>query len=457
MSAFIRQRVCATGVRFRSGVMLLGVLAGISLGFAWSAGDVLGSKVRYTLTVTHTRQYDMGDSHESCTDGGCSFWWDEAHDSESYVARSVRPFTIKRTDFGIPHFEFTASVKGTVKAVTSGSGWSRTFSTRTGVVTRCVRRATGSGAGAVAGTVSMKGIAPARAIVEIRRRWSGSTTTTGGCDGGVQTDTQDWGPATSWSGVQRSWLRKFDLRKAFGHTFTLNDRQTAPGLIPGRELTTSRWTLQFAPVEERRPERQRWQVDVRGHDRWSWGVLTGLQGGVNVQWLHRTTLEIEDGKVVSRSGKVLVEEVQPFSEPAGVFRVTNTTKTWPAYELKSAVKRGNRVTLNLFRDDPGGRSLYRVNFALRLAGPQALDIMRNAGVPSPDIRYQELLKRGTVTDSVTPSTPEPARLVFLLRPGLQTRETDAFNRQLPCLRFRATLDGCFVARGGQLVTVTRLR
>lgn len=456
MSAFIRQRVCS--IRARSGlrVMLLGALAGISLGVPGGAGDALGSQMRYTLTVTHTRQYDMGHSHESCTDSGCAFWWDEAHDSESYVARSVRPFTIKRTDFGIAHFEFSAPITGTVKAVTSGSGWSRSYSNKTGV-THCVRSSSGSGAGTVAGTVSMKGIAPARAIVDIRRRWSGSTTTTGGCNGGVQTDTQDWGPSTSWSGVQRSWLRKFDLRKAFGHTFALNDRQTTPGLIPGRELTTNRWTLQFTPVEGPKPERQRWQVDVRGHDRWSWGVLTGLQGGVNVQWLHRTTLEIEGGKVVSSSGKVSVEEVQPFSEPAGVFTVTNTTKTWPAYKLKSAVKNGNRITLNLFRDDRGGQSFYRVNFALRLAGPQALDIMRKAGVPDPDIRYQELLKRGTVTDSVTPLIPYPSRLVVLLRPGLQTRETDAFNRQLPCLRFRATLDGCFVARGGQLVTVTRLR
>jgi hypothetical protein len=259
-----------------------------------------------------------------------------------------------------------------------------------------------------------------------------------------------------------SYVAADRLRKDFGRAFTLSEKYTWTWAQGGSEA--SRITLRFTPVapaKEEESERQRWQVDVRGTDKWRWGVLTGLRAGVDVDWQHRTTLTLKDGKIVSATGKVSLLNVRPYSEPLGVFTVTPTKKqTWPEYTLPSATKAkgSNRVTLMTY--DRRKHSEYLLRYAIRLTGPQALDIIRKATLPNPDGLYGGLVERerkeGPVIDSVSPFVPDPARLVFLLQEKTQPRPTELFDKRVTCPK-QLSDQACFLNRGGQIIGVTKLR
>lgn len=455
------------------GALLTAVLAlVVSAAFGLRGGiDVAGaSQVRYTLTVNVTDSFESHrqEQHGSLFGGPNKDWRVEREDKSStasYVARSVRPFALKRSGPATaPLFELRAELAGagskaeSMRSSTIGAnvhGWPH----------RCEHQGRGwSDAGAaVAGTVSMRGANPARITVEVGSTKAQDYTWThqGYCSiGGPNPQTATSPPETQrLPAFARGRLvtRKFDLRGAFGHAFTLI-YPTSGSRFP-YERNVGRMTLRFSPVEEPPPERQRWQVDIRGTDKWRWGVLTGLRAGVNVDWLHRSMLVVEDGAIVSARGKVSIENVWPHSEPLGVFTVTPTAKkTWPEYSLPSATKpkRGKRVTLMTYDRRIKTSSEYLLRYAIRLSGPQAAEIIRQAGLPSPDELYATLIARGPVSDSVAPFVPDPARIVFLLREGRQKRSSQLPDEPAKCPR-GVTGQSCFLNRGGQVVTVTRLR
>lgn len=288
----------------------------------------------------------------------------------------------------------------------------------------------------------------------------------------------------NWHESRTGTTRPVDLRKHFGRPFTARLSESTTSRVctsifaTGTEVCSStrrsEATLRFTPVawvakrtpgsrtparprpEEIKPDRQRWQIDVLGSDRWWWGVLTGLRAGLDVDWRQRTRLMVDGDKIISATSAVSVLNARPISEPPGVFTITPTptAKTWPAYKLPHADKRGSRVTLNYYARS-GHSHTYRVDYAIRLTGPEALSAMRASGVPDPDIRYAELQKLGTGTDTAATFVPDPARLVFLLRTGKpQKRGTDALDTRTPCPG--ATAEQCLLSRGAQLVIVTKL-
>jgi hypothetical protein len=253
-----------------------------------------------------------------------------------------------------------------------------------------------------------------------------------------------------------------DLSRRYGQAFTLSHELQLDGQspqakhlcegVPGCRVRY-RWTLSFVPVE-RAQERERWQVEVRGRDRWSWGeYAAGPGAGVWVDWVHRTVLQLEDGKPSSATGQVTVARVTSFSDPEGVFEVEYATTTRPAYTLSKVERRGQTVELGLLHD-PG--STYKVDFSLRLAGPAALERLRAARIPNADAVYERLAQRGAITNSVAPLVPMSPRVVVRLRPGTVSRVTEAVNEQLPCTLFGSTVKDCFLTRGGEIVTVVKL-
>jgi hypothetical protein len=302
------------------------------------------------------------------------------------------------------------------------------------------------------GKITLKGISPARILTDVSpgREQSGTQTVVTCSTDGCSTST------TSIPGgfIDDSWLKRVNLRKVFGREFTVVDRRTTPPLTTNGTTTREQWRFHFTPVADP-VKTERWQVEVRGQDRWSWGMYTGLRAGVDVDWAHRTTLVIRNGKLTAAKGKVDVVRVRPFSEPPGAFDVTTYTATTPpAYELKKASKSGNRVTLGLWKVN---RSEYTVDFSVAAAGPALLDKLRSIGVVDPEATYQAVLARGPIQDTATPIVPSSPRLAVTLRPGTFNRDTDLFNQQLPCLDSGASQADCFLTRGGQRVTVTQLK
>jgi hypothetical protein len=288
-----------------------------------------------------------------------------------------------------------------------------------------------------------------------------------------------------WLSGKQGRSGALDLGRAFGRAFTASFSGSATSTTCRREHVwdpdlcrsslVNSGTVVFTPVawvrdrrtgarapgppsEERTPERTRWQVDVIGTDHWSWGVRQGLRAGVDVDWLHRTVLELKDGVIASARGKVSLRAVRGFSEPSGLFSVTvRKRQTGPEYPLPAASKpKGSRRTTLVFYDrSRAARSEYLLRYAIALTGPQALAVMRSAGVPDPDATYRTLSERGAVIDSVAPSVPDPGRLVFLLEAGRQHRPTAFFDQSVRCPQ--GVVDQtCFVNRGGQFVIVTKL-
>jgi hypothetical protein len=381
-----------------------------------------------------------------------------------YVAKSVRPFAITRSGTGsAATFTLSPLLRGTL----GHSG--EMIHGSPGCTVRYQETATVS---TVQGYLVLNGRSPAPLVAHVS--WvggSGDPVKVSWKREGSRCPTTSTVPSTYGNSSlvfppARLTLPRFDLSRRFGKAFTLEHRQELDGRSPGTHLCsgqaglpgtrscriTYRWTFAFTPVGKVEP--QRWQVEVRGSDRWSWGRTATLGAGVWVDWVHRTEVVLEDGKVTRATGRVAVEKATPFSDPDGVFTVSFRTTTYPPYTPRKAVKRVGLLELGLWRD-PG--STYRVDFTVGIAGPQALALMRTWGVPSPDTTYQELVKRGRVASVVIPLVPATPRLVVELSPSArdQARQTDAFAEQLACTK-GASVRECFRQRGGELVTVHRL-
>ncbi len=377
---------------------------------------------------------------------------DEHHEIRTYGATSVKPFTFTRMG---KYFKFKTRMKGTSQQVGGGSGWWHDWIGGEGWSdgTWTSRREAHS---KVAGKVYLNGATPARLINEMRAKEdTSSTRTVVMCpETGCTTSTEPFPSGFS----DRSWLKRVNLRKAFGKAFTVVDKRTKPPLATNGTTTREKWYYRFTPVAEP-VKTERWRVEVRGQDRWSWGMYSVLGAGVYVDWAHRTTLVIKNGKITSAKGKVHIVRVRKFSEPPGAFDVTSyKTSTPPAYKLKKAVKRknSNRVVLGLWKDN---RSMYRVDFAVAAAGPELLEKLRAIGVADPEATYRGVVARGPIDDSAAPIVPSNPRLVVRLLPGDpgKWQENEEFNKPLPCVKSGATEDDCFLTRGGQIVTVTQLK
>ncbi|MEZ5184936.1 MAG: hypothetical protein R2720_04255 [Candidatus Nanopelagicales bacterium] len=418
---------------------------------------------RYTLTMTYTADLESGGPNQSCGWGSpiypatglvwvCSSDYDDRHEVRSYGAKSVRPFTFKRIG---KYYSFETRMKGTSQQVGNYWGWSHWWIGGQGYSDATVSGVLKS-TGKVTGKVYLNGATPARLINEMTAAEdkSGTDTVYQCSDGACGTSTYPFPGGFS----DRSWLKRVNLRKAFGKAFTVVDKRTKPPLAINGTTTREKWYYRFTPVAEP-VKTERWQVEVRGQDRWSWGMFTGLRAGVDVDWAHRTTLVIKNGRITSAKGKVHIVRVRKFSEPPGAFDVTSVkTETPPEFKLIKAVKRknSNRVVLELRKRN---RSEYLVRFMVAAAGPELLDKLRSIGVADPDASYRGVIARGPVDDSAAPLVPHSSRLVVRLVPGDpgKWQETEEFNKQLPCTKSGATEEDCFLARGGQKVTVTQLK
>ena len=284
-------------------------------------------RTRYTLTMTYTADIRSGGPNQYCGWGSpiypatdpvwvCSTDDDEHHEVRSYGATSVRPFTFTRMG---KYFSFKARMKGTSQQVGGGSGWWHHWIGGEGWSDGTWT----SGHEAhskVAGKVYLNGATPARLINEMRAKEDTSSTRTAvTCPAsGCTTSTEPFPSGFS----DRSWLKRVNLRKAFGHAFTVVDQRTKPPVAINGTTTREKWYYRFTPVAEP-VKKERWQVEVRGQDRWSWGMYTGLRAGVDVDWAHRTTLVVTNGKITSAKGKVHIVRVRKFSEPPGAFDVTS--------------------------------------------------------------------------------------------------------------------------------------
>jgi len=418
-------------------------------------------RIRYNLTMTYTADLESGGPHQFCDWGSpippakdpvwvCHYDYDQRHEVRTYGATSVRPFTFKRIG---KYFSFKTRMRGTSQQTGTHWAWSRGWIGGEGYHTSTVS-STFRANSKVAGKVYLNGATPARLINELiaAEDESGSDSVYRCTDGACGISTYPFPGGFS----DRSWLKRVNLRKAFGKAFTVVDQRTKPPLATNGTTTREKWYYRFTPVAEP-VKKERWQVEVRGQDRWSWGMFTGLRAGVDVDWAHRTTLVIKNGKITSAKGKVHIERVRRFSEPPGAFDVTSyKTSTPPAYALKQASKRKNsdRVVLKLWKDN---RSQYLVRFSVAAAGPELLDKLRAIGVADPEASYRGVVARGPIDDTAAPLVPSNPRLVVRLRPGDpgKWKETDEFNERLPCRK--SGVEDCFLARGGQIVKVTRLK
>jgi hypothetical protein len=410
------------------------------------AADAPAKKVRYMVTaVGVTEEHRTSESLVAA-------WFAEVETRTTYVVRSPKPFVFSRDDLtSTPFFRFATPVAGRVTQTGSGHAWAVIGPP---APTVCAGTISGSGGGRVAGEVSLSGLNPARAVVDVGvpESLEASRTSVGGCTPG--------GPFTWTHSAQiedaKVYTRRADLRKAFGKPFTLTNRDVYDEL-PGQRTTTT-WTLRFTPVAEK-PRREQWRVEITGRDMWSWGRTSTIGAGVWVNWTHRTDLEVVDGKVRNARARVLVSGVEPFSTPPDLFSVTSRKTLEPSYDVRIVRKRGRRVELRLLDDrlTTAPRNSYRVDYGVRLnPGEQSLDVFRAAGFPIPTITYQTLLDRGTIDVYERGHVPNSFRVVFSLRPGVHRREPASFAEQLPCNVNDAQGD-CFLTRGGEEIRITRIR
>ena len=317
------------------------------------------NRKRYTLTMTYTAELQSGGPYQypcswstpirPATDPVwvCDTSEDEHHEIRTYGATSVKPFTFTRMG---KYFKFKTRMKGTSQQVGGGSGWWHHWIGGEGW-SNGTWTSGHEAHSKVAGKVYLNGATPARLINEMRAKEdTSSTRTVVMCpETGCTTSTEPFPSGFS----DRSWLKRVNLRKAFGNAFTVVDQRTKPPLAINGETIREKWYYRFTPVAEP-VKTERWRVEVRGQDRWSWGMYSVLGAGVYVDWAHRTTLVIKNGKITSAKGKVHIVRVRKFSEPPGAFDVTSyKTSTPPAYKLKKAVKRknSNRVVLGLWKHD----------------------------------------------------------------------------------------------------------
>lgn len=428
------------------------------LGAAGVADAGPSATKRYTVSVTYDGSYE--EHWSRIYPDGQGTEWHDWKESASYIARSVRPFTIRRSA-DRRSFSLDGTLTASFSAV--GSGLHGSYGDYAGDNTSdpqtCLRvSAMRSGSGAsVPGRVVMRpgdrklaaGVwsdDPDRVTYthELRCSPSGFTWT-----GGL---------ATSWGATTGGWeVDATRLRKHFGHAFTITsnfnyDIGVDGTLAPNR----NRMVLRFTPVggtadDDEDDERERWHVEVTGMDRWSWGMYTTLGAGIWVKWAHRTTLEIKDGEIVSATGKVRILRVTPFTDVPGAFIVTNVRTTAPGrYAIPKRSLSKNRVRLGVLKP---GASEYRADFTVQ-AGPRLLDALRAMGVPDSQARYDAMVARGGVPNTAVPLVPADPQVTALLRPGITPRPTDAFNRTLPCAQFQGSEPDCQLMRGAELVEVS---
>lgn len=414
-------------------------------GLAPDATGSAGGEARYTLTISFTGDWRV-------SSGGAA-----ARKTTTYVVRSVKPFAIKRDGRS---FTFDTMMKGSLghtgTAVTAGYKDCVVTYTDRSVVER------------VEGLVTLKGRSPAPAVVNLWWVTKGSEPPiiqtredTGDCPK-FSIDPVQKISSLVWRYPSKLATKPIDWAAKFGKPFTIEMRENLDGTDPGNHLCEGAgtkacsvrysWTLSFVPVGP--VETARWRVAVSGTDSWSWGRTATLGAGVWVDWTLLTELDVEDGEVANATSKVTVDRVTPFSDPDGVFQVSHRAKTYSPYTPKKAVLRGKTLEIFLW-DDPG--SMYRVDFAVKLSGPQALQRMRDAGVPNPETTYEGLAKRGAIPSTAIPFVPFSNRLVQKLADGQwYPRETEGYNQQLPCKKGLAAKE-CFLRRGGERVTVQRIR
>jgi len=441
-------------------VALLAALGAVLIAALAGASAARGESMRYTLTATSSNEQDRYWYSASQWLGPdatvfSSINSEDEHLSWTWTAASVRPFAITRDG---DRFTFTAPVAGRFSALTSRTSWwwfaPDPYS--------CWWYWAGSAMGPVSGTVALGELNPAQLTVRVGAYEPGETPPQVGtldrvwCSG---SDRQPWVPSEAIARL-RALLKRYDLRKKYGKAFTLTDSRVVKG-DPSYvvDQTASRWTFRFTPVvepakeeEQQKPKQERWQIEVRGRDRSSWGMFTGLRGGVWVDWAQRTTLGLEDGKLTSALASAHVLGVTPFSEPPGGFTVTGNAQPTPPFE-PTVTKTGDSVRILL--GNRGNPPAYRLDFTLQVAGPVLLDRLRQIGVANPEQTYQSLLARGPITDREVVDIPNNKAVVAPLRPGTFSRESGGFADQLPCPK--VTQQDCFLNRGGEIVTVTRLK
>jgi len=414
-------------------LLLLGIAVALSAALAAASGAgsspaAARGQVMYTLSVRFLGTEDKGPLHRVTT----------------YAAQSVRPFALTQTTSNAgPAFRFDARVAGKLGHVGN-------------VDENCTEAATRPVSGRVA-VVPLIGArqnpAPLHIDIDASPQTAVETCVFANGTTAARAVHTLQPQAPRWNGMLLfADTKPFDLSRSYGRAFTVSYKTSYVASVNGATRHYA-WTLRFTPV---RPpaESVRWQIEVQGRDVWDWGWSAAGPGAwVAVDWLHTTVLELEGGKVVSSTGKVRVLGTERVSDPAGVFTVASKTTERPGYRLRWARPHGGTVELNL-QHDPG--ATYTLDFSLALTGPEALDRMRAAGVPNPDDRYAEFLQRGRIALREVGVVPSSQRLVVTLRPGAQYRKPDAFNEQLPCRLFGTNDEKCFLTRGGESVTVTKL-
>lgn len=435
----------------------IGILVCVLLG-APSASAATKLQQRYTVTAAYDGSYE---EHWSRTHSVSppSLEWNDWAEIASYVGRSTRPFTIRRSPDG-RRFAFDAKLK--VSASVVGGGLHGFYGDYAGDSTSdpqyCQQTRTmvsGPGAG-MSGTVLMRrgdrkvsaGIEPPPDLVTYRVDELCSPS------GFAWSNQQPF----SWGNTTPGWeVSATQLRKRFGRAFTItSERNYTVAVDSTLAPNRNRLVLRFTPVggqKDEEPGRERWQVEVAGADRWSWGMYTTLGAGVWVKWAHRTILEIEDDKLVSATGNVRILGVTPFSDVKDAFAVTNMRTTTPGeYAIPKRSLSGNRVHLGLLKV---GSSEYRVEFTVR-AGPRLLEALQALGVPDPQGRYDAMVARGGVPNTVVPLVPNDPQVQVELKRQSYPRKSSAFDQTVPCARFQGADPDCLLRRGAEIVDVQQL-
>jgi hypothetical protein len=430
----------------RSRLALVAIaLALLVAGVAAAPADAGHKRVRYTLTVSfdgHQRRVITGSGAGL---GLLSSWTAR---NTGYVARSTRPFWIHRwrAARGPASYSFTTPVKGTLSH--TGNGWFAGHPAEPPLFpepdppkyyyeTWLDPRVDGKAFVAGDGGVSFD-VLPKFTVREVLQHWS---------TGEVSPSAGIWF-ASGGTTKPVAWGREF------GKTFTARYSRSFTSQQGGDfEAMAQHWLLRFVPTKVQDPDVERWQVDVKGSARDTWGYGAGVRAGVDVDWTIRTKLEIEDGDLAAAESRLLIDEVRPWSEPPGGFDVRYRTVKRSPYEPR-ARKDGDRVTLGLNRGEP---SEYRVYYDVRAVGTQVIDALRRFGARDPEGTYQRLATKGVSNIIAGDLVPPGGPVTVDLKTYSFSRETQYFDPNAPCVVNDVPVPDCFLQRAGERIFVTKLR